>query len=210
MNRKLNKLLQPSFRLYFLCLIGFALLSAAFSWPLAGAELAVVACLGLYSREAARRRRREINKYLDSYTGNVDTATKDTMVNSPLPMVLFRPESDDIIWTNDRFLQLTGQREHLYDAKLSALAPGFDAHWLTEGRNQCPGEVEYAGRRFLVYGHLVRTDGRGGGFLATTYWVDVTELALTRDRFQASRPVVAVLLLDNYEDLLKNLSLIHI
>lgn len=206
MNRKLNKLLQPSFRLYFLCLIVFALLSAAFSWPLAGVELAVVACLALYSREASRRRRREINKYLDSYTGNVETASKDTMVNSPLPMVLFRPESDDIIWTNDRFLQLTGQREHLYDAKLSALIPGFDVHWLMEGKSQCPGEVDYAGRRFLVYGHLVRTDGRGGGFLATTYWVDVTEMALTRDRFQASRPVVAVLLLDNYEDLLKNLS----
>ena len=206
MNRKLNKLLQPSFRLYFLCLIVFALLSAAFSWPLAGAELAVVACLGLYSREASRRRRREINRYLDSYTGNVETASKDTMVNSPLPMVLFRPESDDVIWSNDRFLQLTGQREHLYDAKLSALVPGFDVRWLMEGKSQCPGEVDYAGRRFLVYGHLVRTGGRGGGFLATTYWVDVTELALTRDRYQASRPVVAVLLLDNYEDLLKNLS----
>ena len=206
MNRKLNKLLQPSFRLYFLCLIVFALLSAAFSWPLAGVELAVVACLGLYSREASRRRRREINKYLDSYTGNVETASKDTMVNSPLPMVLFRPESDDIIWTNDRFLQLTGQREHLYDAKLSALVPGFDVRWLMEGKSQCPGEVDYAGRRFLVYGHLVRTGGRGGGFLATTYWVDVTELAQVRDKFQSSRPVVAVLLLDNYEDLLKNLS----
>ena len=206
LNRKLNKLLQPSFRLYFLCLIVFALLSAAFSWPLAGVELAVVACLGLYSREASRRRRREINKYLDSYTGNVETASKDTMVNSPLPMVLFRPESDDIIWTNDRFLQLTGQREHLYDAKLSALVPGFDVRWLMEGKSQCPGEVDYAGRRFLVYGHLVRTGGRGGGFLATTYWVDVTELAQVRDKFQSSRPVVAVLLLDNYEDLLKNLS----
>ena len=160
MNRKLNKLLQPSFQLYFVCLIAFALLSALFSLPLAGIELAVVAALGLYNRQAAQRRRREINKYLDSYTGNVDSATKDTMVNSPLPMVLFRPESDDIIWTNDRFLRLTDQREHLYDAKLSALIPGFDPRWLIEGKNQCPSEVEYAGRRFLVYGHLVRTGGR--------------------------------------------------
>ena len=207
MNRKLNKLLQPSFRLYFICLILFALLSAVFSLPLAGVELGVVACLGLYSRESARRRRREITKYLDSYAGNVDTATKDTMVNSPLPMVLFRPESDDIIWTNDRFLHLTDQREHLYDAKLSALIPSFDTRWLMEGKSQCPTEVFYAGRYFLVYGHLVRTGGRGGGgFLATTYWVDVTELYLVRNQFQATRPVAAVLLLDNYEDLLKNLS----
>ena len=178
MNRKLNKLLQPSFRLYFSCLLLFALLSAIFSLPLACLELAAVACLGLYSREDARRRRREINKYLDSYAGNVDSATKDTMINSPLPMVLFRPESDDIIWTNDRFLRLTEEREHLYDSKLSALIPDFDTRWLMEGKNQCP----------------------------TTYWVDVTELVQVRDQYQASRPVAAVLLIDNYEDLLKNVS----
>ncbi len=206
MNRKLNKLLQPSFRLYFGCLLVFSLLSALFSWPLAVLELAAVACLGLYSQESARRRRREINKYLDNYTGNVDSATKDTMVNSPLPMVLFRPESDDIIWTNDRFLHLTDQREHLYDTKLSDLIPDFDTRWLMEGRNQCPAEVAYGGRRFMVYGHLVRAGGRSGGFLATTYWVDATELCQIRDQYQASRPVAAVLLIDNYEDLLKNLS----
>ena len=206
MNRKLNQLLQPSFRLYFLFLILFAVLSAAFSLPLAGLELAVVVGLGIYSRESTRRRRKELNKYLDNYAGTVDTATKDTMVNSPLPMVLFRPESDDIIWTNDRFLQLTGQREHLYDAKLSALLPNFDPRWLMEGKSECPDEVTFNGRRFLVFGHLVRTGGRTGGFLATTYWVDVTELANIRDRYQASRPVAAVLLIDNYEDLMKNLT----
>ncbi|MCI9672753.1 MAG: DHH family phosphoesterase [Lawsonibacter sp.] len=202
----MNKLLQPSFRLYFACLILFALLSAAFCWQLALVELALVLLLALYSHQAAVRRRRELNKYLDSYTGNVDTATKDTMINSPLPMVLFRPESGDIIWTNERFLRLSDQREHLYDSTLSALIPGFDTRWLMEGKNQCPAEVSYSGRRFLVYGHLVRTGGRGGGFLATTYWVDVTELCLIRDQYQATRPVAAVLLLDNYEDLLKNLS----
>ena len=206
MNRKLNQLLQPSFRLYFLFLILFAILSAAFSLPLAGLELAILVGHVLYARESVRRRRKELNKYLDNYTGTVDTATKDTMVNSPLPMVLFRPESDDIIWTNDRFLQLTGQREHLYDTKLSALLPNFDTRWLMEGKSECPEDVELNGRRFLVFGHLVRTGGRTGGFLATTYWVDITELANIRDRYEASRPVAAVLLIDNYEDLMKNLT----
>ena len=206
MNRKIAQLLQPSFQLYFVCLIVFSLASAFFSLPLAGAELVAVACLGLYNRENNRRRRREISKYLESVTGTVDTATKDTMTNSPLPMIIFRPESDDIIWTNDRFLQLTGEREHLFDAKLSALIPGFDTRWLMEGKSECPTEVTYSGRRFLVFGHLVRTGGRSGGFLATTYWVDVTEFCAIRDQFQATRPVAAVLLLDNYDELMKNLT----
>lgn len=206
MNRKLNQLLQPSFRLYFVCLILFCVLSAAFSWSLALTELAVVACLGLYSRKSAHQRRKELGKYLDSFSGTVDTATKDSMVNSPLPMVMFRPESDDVIWTNNLFLQLTGQREHMFDAKLSALIPEFDTRWLMEGKNRCPTEVIYDDRRFWVFGHLVRTGGRTGGFLATTYWVEVTEFCQIRDQYQATRPVAAVLLIDNYEDLMKNLT----
>jgi c-di-AMP phosphodiesterase-like protein len=130
LNRKLAQLVQPSFQLYFLCLILFALLTALFSLPLAGIELALVVCLALYNRQNSYRRRREITRYLDSVTGTVDSATKDTMVNSPLPMVIFRPESGDVIWTNDRFLQLTGDRERLFDAKLSALIPDFDSRWL--------------------------------------------------------------------------------
>ena len=208
MNRKIAQLFQPRLQLYFVCLIVFALLSALYSVPLAVTELVIVLGLGLYNRENSRRRRREIGKYLDSVTGTVDTATKDTMVNSPLPMIIFRPESDDIIWTNDRFLQLTGQgqREHMFDAKLASLIPGFDTRWLMEGKSECPTEAEYGGRRFWVFGHLVRTGGRGGGFLATTYWVDITEFCLIRDKFNASRPVAAVLLIDNYEDLMKNLT----
>ena len=206
MNRKLARLLQPSFQLYFVCLVLFALISAFFSIPLAVVELAAILALAVYSRQHTNRCRREIARYLENVTGTVDTATKDTMANSPLPMIIFRPESDDIIWTNDRFLQLTGEREHLFDAKLSALIPGFDSRWLMEGKTECPTEVEYGSRRFLVFGHLVRTGGRSGGFLATTYWVDVTEFSLIRERYQATRPVAAVLLLDNYDELMKNLT----
>ena len=206
MNRKISKLLQPSVQLYFVILILFALASALFSIPLAVLEAVVVLILGLYTRTSGHKRRWEITKYIENITGNVDVATKDTMVNSPLPMVIFRPESDDIIWTNDRFLRLTGDREHLFDAKLSSVVPGFDTRWLLEGKNECPDHVSFCGRRFVVYGHLVRTGDKGGGFLATTYWVDVTELCETRDKYLASRPVMAVLLLDNYEDLMKNLT----
>ena len=206
MNRKISKLLQPSVQLYFVILILFALASALFSIPLAVLEAVVVLILGLYTRTSGHKRRREITKYIENITGNVDVATKDTMVNSPLPMVIFRPESDDIIWTNDRFLRLTGDREHLFDAKLSSVVPGFDTRWLLEGKNECPDHITFCGRRFIVYGHLVRTGDKGGGFLATTYWVDVTELCETRDKYLATRPVMAVLLLDNYEDLMKNLT----
>ena len=81
MNRKISKLLQPSVQLYFVILILFALASALFSIPLAVLEAVVVLILGLYTRTSGHKRRREITKYIENITGNVDVATKDTMVN---------------------------------------------------------------------------------------------------------------------------------
>mgnify|MGYP002460546078 CR=1 FL=1 len=204
---KLTHLLEPSLRLYFVFLLLFAAVSALFSVAVAVIEAAVVAVLYLYFRRSNAQRQKEIIKYIESVTCNMDTATKDTMVNAPLPMVIFRPENDEVIWSNDRFLQLTGEREHLFDTKITAAVPDFSSRWLMEGKTECPTEVRIGERRFLVFGHLVRTEDQGGrGYLATTYWVDVTELCETRDKYLATRPVMAVLLLDNYEDLMKNLT----
>ena len=201
---KLTHLLEPSLRLYFVFLLLFAAVSALFSVAVAVIEAAVVAVLYLYFRRSNAQRQKEIIKYIESVTGNMDTATKDTMVNAPLPMVIFRPENDEVIWSNDRFLQLTGEREHLFDTKITAAVPDFSSRWLMEGKTECPTEVRLGERRFLVFGHLVRTEDQGGrGYLATTYWVDVTDFAQVRDIYYSTRPVVGILTVDNYEELMK-------
>ena len=201
---KLAHLLEPSLRLYFVFLLLFAVITTAFSIPVAVIQLAVVVILYLYFRRSSAMRQKEILKYIENVTCNMDSATKDTMVNAPLPMVIFRPENDEVIWSNDRFLQITGERDHLFDTKISAAVPDFSSRWLMEGKTECPTEVRIGDRRFLVYGHLVRTEEQGArGYLATTYWVDVTDFAQVRDDFYASRPVVAILTVDNYEELMK-------
>lgn len=209
MNRKINQLLQGNLRVYFVVLIFFTALMACYSLPVAGGQLMVILALALYNRESGRRRRREISKYLDNMAGSVDIATKDTMTKAPLPMLMFRPESGEIIWANDRFLQLTGEEggEKLYESKLSSLIPGFETRWIVEGKSAHPNEVTFGGRRYLVFGQLARTGGRSGGFVATTYWVDVSEMSQIRDVYKATRPVAAILIIDNYEDLMmKNLT----
>ncbi len=206
MNRKITRLIQPKLQLYFIALVIFAIVSAYFNLYLALAEGIVALLLYLYYRSNDSKRRREVLRYLDSVNGNVDAAARDTMTNAPLPMVIFRPENGEVVWSNDRFLQMLGTEEALFDTKLTEAVPNFDARWLMEGKNECPAEVEIGPRRFVVYGSLARVEGRGGGFLATTYWVDITDYSLARENFHKTRPVVAILILDNYEELMKNLT----
>lgn len=204
----LSHLLEPSFRLYFIFLAAFAAATAiSGSFGLAAVEGVVVFLLFLYFRRSSSLRRREILGYIENITCNMDVAAKDTMVNAPLPMVIFRPDTEEVIWSNDRFLQISGERDHLFDRKITDAVPDFDPRWLMEGKTQCPTEVRVSDLRFLVFGHLVRTDDKDERrYLATTYWVDVTAFSDLRDEFYATRPVVAILNLDNYEEVFKGVS----
>ncbi len=209
MKKNKNRVLEPGFQISFVFLALFAVATALLGqYALAAAEgITALLCFWAF-RRSHRARQRAILKFVDSMAGNIDVAAKDTMVNSPLPMVIFRPESEEIIWTNDRFLHLAGEREHLFDTRLDSIVEGFSTRWLMEGKNLCPQEVSMGKRRFQVFGHLVRTDdsAQTSGFLATTYWVDITDLSRARDAYLDTRPVVALLVLDNYEEVLKNLS----
>ena len=206
--KKLSRLLEPGMRLYFAVMIVLAAAAAALGqYVLAGIEFAAFCGMYIYFRRSTSTRRKEILKYIDSVSYNMDAATKDTMLNAPLPMVIFRPDVDEVIWSNDRFLRITGAKEHLFDTKLSLLVPNFSVKWLMEGKYECPVEVMVNDRKYMVVGHLIHTDERGGaGLLATTYWIDVTDFANLRKIHADTQPVVALLLLDNYDEVLKNVA----
>ena len=204
-NKKLSRLLEPNLKLYFFFMAIFAVATFSVSMKLAAIEIAITATLYVYFTRSDKKRRQGVLQYIDSVTGSVDSASKSTLINSPLPVMVFRPDTGEIIWSNESFLQLAGVRDHLFEMKLEDAAPEFPVQWLLEGRSECPDRVMMNGRRFHVYGSLVRSRGRGSdqNLVATTYWVDTTESDLLRERHFATLPIVSVLMLDNYDDLMK-------
>ncbi len=204
-NKKLSRLLEPNLKLYFLCMVLFALAAVPVSPLLGLAELAATAGLYVYLTKSGKKRRQGILQYIDNLTGSVDTASKSTLINSPLPIMVFRPDTGEVIWSNENFLQLAGVREHLFEIKVEDAVPDLPVEWLLEGKQECPERVYMNGRRFRVYGSLVRAKGRGGeqNLVATTYWVDTTEADELREKYETTRPVLAIMNVDNYEDLMK-------
>ncbi|MFG6352404.1 MAG: DHH family phosphoesterase, partial [Oscillospiraceae bacterium] len=206
MYQKLTRMLAPRVGLYFAVLLAFAGATALLGHRQAAvAELTAAAALFLAYLASGVRRNREAAQYVKQLVDSMDQATRDSTLNCPLPLMMFRPETGEVVWSNDRFLRITGDREGLFDTKLADLAPSFDSRWLLEGKNECPGEVELGGRRYQVFGDMARPAAGGdAGLLATTYWLDVTELADIRDAHKATKPVLALVLLDNYEDAIKS------
>ena len=209
MNKKFKRLVEPNMRLYFIMLLIFAVGTFVLgNTILALAELGIIIILFIYSSITRKKRSQAIMEYIENVTGDIDTATNSTAGKFPLPMAIFALEGGRIISTNNMFLKLTGGKERVFETKITDLVPNFNQKWLMDGKNVCPDIITVGEKKFRVYGNIVRGEKEPGvrNFMATTYWIDVTEYSRTSEEFAKSRPVFTLIMLDNYEEMIKGLT----
>ena len=73
-------------------------------------------------------------------------------------------------------------------------------------RNQFPSLLEVGGRKYQLHGNIIRSanNDESSAFMGITYWVDVTDYDNIRLEYERSRPVAAVIVIDNLDELTKN------
>ncbi len=203
MNKKLGRLLRPTMALYFTVMFLFVVAALATeNYILAGVEAAVTAGLMTWFVLRSNTRRREIQKYVKASMNAPEQASGDV----PFPMVLISMGDGAVVWMNDRFAEITGAQGHMVERQLSDILPDLSVDWLTAGKNEYPYDITLSGRRFRVYGSTIRTEDPQNTVLGVLYLSDLTELYQVRDEYVRSRPVVSIILVDNYEELTKNMT----
>ena len=204
MNKKLGKILRPGVGIYYIVMALFcaATLLNGYYWLAAVETMVTLVVFTIYVFNR-KRRDRQIQKYIQSASNTIESMSRG---DSPFPAMLVRLGDNGIIWANGRFTELTGISDTMVEVQLDELLPGFTTDWLASGKTECPHEVTMDGRRYRVYGTLIRAEDSRGTMLGMMYLSDLTELYQIRDEYIRSRPVVAIILIDNYEELTKNLT----
>ena len=205
MSKKLIRGFRTNIMLYGICLVAFVIAAIPFSPLLALGETLVSALVLYVGVRRNRMAQHSVRQYLDRVNGGLDTARSSNMLYAPLPMLVFDLNSGEILWGNDRFIALTDLKDRLFESVIGNVVPGFDGHWMLEGKGEYPEPVVWNHRTYRVYGSLSHPDELKGdhSMLATTYWLDITEAEQMRQTLDMTRPVVAILMIDNYEDLVK-------
>ena len=203
MNERIRKLVRTNTVAYILLLLLFAAVTAKISLALAIGEVAAALAVWYISHRRSKVVQQQLHQYVERIAGGADTAKNSNMLFAPMPMMVFNPENDDVLWANDLFTDLPGVGKDIFESRVRDVVEGFETHWILEGKSEFPGLFTWNGRRYRIFGCLSRPEGTGHmGVLATTYWMDVTDLEHIRTTLAETRPVVAIIMIDNYEDLM--------
>ena len=205
MKKSVGRLLYPNTVWYFAVMLLFAAAAAVLrQYSLAGVALIVTLIVFTISRVQLSRRKRQLMSYVQTATDSVGISVH---AGSAFPMAVIRLPENEIIWGNPSFFAITGLSDTACYQTLDSVISGFSTSWLREGQSELPGDRIIGGRRYRIYGNYVRSEDDATTVqLATIYFADMTEMFNVRDEFMRTRPIVSIVLIDNYDELTANLS----
>ena len=205
MKKSVGRLLYPNTVWDFAVMLLFAAAAAVLrQYYLAGGALIVTLIVFTISRVQLSRRKRQLMSYVQTATDSVGISVH---AGSAFPMAVIRLPENEIIWGNPSFFAITGLSDTACYQTLDSVISGFSTSWLREGQSELPGDRIIGGRRYRIYGNYVRSEDDATTVqLATIYFADMTEMFNVRDEFMRTRPIVSIVLIDNYDELTANLS----
>ncbi len=203
LNKKLERLLNPNAWLYFAVLLCFGAAAALLGqYILAVAELVITLFLFIICLVFRNHRRKQLQSFVQKVTNEMNAVDGAEL---PFPSAVLRLADGGIVHVNEAFTQLTGFHDILTEKNIEEFVPGFTTDWLTSGKAEYPYDVSFGHRRYRIYGAVIH-DADALTPLGVLYFTDLTELYQVRDEYIRSRPVVSIVLVDNYEELTRNMS----
>ncbi len=200
LNKPSRKALRSGSRIFFVLFLLFALGSMYFSviYGLIGLILGVLLrMIALHGEQECSRQMQALMDNIVVDAGEIHPA----VTHSPLPTVVALATTGEIVWANSAFADISGQFAGARHMRLTELAPTFETRWLIEGKNEFPGELRMGRNAYHVFGSLVQSDA---GQMMMLHFLDCTEYVQLRDAAETRRPAIAVIAIDNYEELTKN------
>ena len=126
MNERIRKLVRTNTVAYILLLLLFAAVTAKISLALAIGEVAAALAVWYISHRRSKVVQQQLHQYVERIAGGADTAKNSNMLFAPMPMMVFNPENDDVLWANDLFTDLPGVGKDIFESRVRDVVEGFE------------------------------------------------------------------------------------
>lgn len=160
------------------------------------ASLALTVAVAVYAIIRGVIERNNFRTFLRSIEATMDVADIESLQNFPLPVCAVG-SAGDIKWFNDSFCDNVVPSQKIEKgASFLDIFPKADI----ESIKKSPRSLSFDERKYTVYA------GKCTGFHDVTiiYFTDDTELKGIVEEYEKSRPSVAIVMIDNYDELLQD------
>lgn len=200
-SRKFFKLLVPDTRIYLIITAVLTAIIAFYNPYISIVGVFLLAYLIYYNLKVTNIRREEWTKYIEDLSADIDSATKQAILNLPMPLTIVEIDGT-ITWYNPKFLELV-QINDLLEKNIEEIINNFDLRKVIRKKNE--ETILINDRSFKILHNIIKLPKEhSSSFIIMLYWVETTDYENLKKVMDQEKIVAVNVQIDNFDEVMQN------
>ena len=151
------------------------------------------------------KRKGELSSYIDELTFTVDSAAKNTLINSPFPLIILETNGN-VVWRSSNF------NKEFANIGINAYIDDIAKEIELEIKNSTANvdkHVKINDKMYHVIGDYVQIKKkdrrREAQYMIILYFIDVTKEVNLETKYNNSKACMGIIMIDNYEEIIQRI-----
>jgi len=152
------------------------------------------------------KRKGELSSYINELTFSVDSAAKNTLINSPFPLIILETNGN-VIWRSSTF------NKEFANVGINAYIDDLAKEIKLEIENnnyKVDKKIEIGNKIYHVIGDYMKNKKKERKkeikYMITLYFIDITEEVELMNKYNNAKTCMGIVMLDNYEEIIQRIA----
>ncbi|MCC5909551.1 MAG: DHH family phosphoesterase [Clostridiaceae bacterium] len=202
-NKRFFNILVPDTRIY-IFIIGILIAIVSFyNMHIAIVGVFLLTYLIYHNLKITNIRRVEWTKYIEGLSSDIDSATKQSILNMPIPLTMVEIDGK-INWYNRKFLDIIDKNE-LLEKNIEDIIPGFKIKDILQPQEKKVVRASIQDRSFKVLYNIIKSSKHNhSSYIIMLYWIEDTNHENLKKKYNEEKPVVALVQIDNFDEVMQS------
>ncbi len=153
------------------------------------------------------KRKNEISSYINELTISMDSAAKNTLINSPFPLIILETDGN-VIWRSSKFnkeFANVGINNYIDDITKEIKIDIDNNNIPTVDK-----EINIDEKTYHIIGDYVKIKQKDkrktNKYMTILYFIDITEKKELLDKYNDSKTCIGIIMIDNYDEIIQRIA----
>ncbi len=168
-----------------------------------------------YALWTSNKRKAEISEHIQELTIGVDSAAKNTLINSPFPLIIVETDGN-IIWKSSKFVSEfeNVEIENTLNELMQEIKVEIEEKITDQDRNRTKDrtiqkEQIIDGKNYKIIGEYVKSKKnerkKQTEYMVLLYFIDNTEYIKAIKKYNDAQICIGIIMIDNYEEMMQRI-----
>lgn len=215
-NKKTFEIFNSKTKIYLVIIAVLLVVICCYQIAFVMPAVILFALICTYAMWTNNKRKTELSQHIQELTINVDSTAKNTLINSPFPLVIMETDGN-IIWKSSKFVSEfeNVQVEDTLNDMIQEIKAEIEERIQDSDTNRTKDrtiqkELAIENKTYSIIAEYVKTKQhdrkKQSEYMVLIYFIDNTEYVKTVKKCRDAQTCIGIIMIDNYEEIMQRIS----